>query len=58
MWSAAWFYYISIALKLAYIRNKLFRTLHYWSSDMLNFDILDLGLEIVYSPNLVYDILF
>ena len=30
-WSAAWFHYIWIALKLAYNRNKLFKTLHYWS---------------------------
>ena len=32
-WSAAWFYYISIVLKSAYKRNKLFKTLHYWSRD-------------------------
>ena len=40
-WSAAWFHYISIAFKLAYNGNKLLKTLHYWSGDMLNFDILD-----------------
>ena len=27
-WSA-WFHYISVALKLAYNRSKLFKTLHY-----------------------------
>ena len=54
-WSAAWFHYISIALKLAYNRNKLFKTLHYWSRDMLNFDILDKGLGIVSAAHLVYD---
>ena len=32
-WSAAWFHYISVALKLAYSKNKLFKTLHYWSRD-------------------------
>ena len=37
-WSAAWFHYNSIALKLAYNKNKLIKTSHYWSRDMLNFD--------------------
>ena len=54
-WSAAWFYYILIALKLAYNRNKLFKTLHYWSRDMFNFDILDKGLGIVSPAHFVYD---
>ena len=54
-WSAAWFHYISIALKLAYNRNKLFKTLHYWSRDMLNFDFLDKGLGIVSPAYFVYD---
>ena len=54
-WSAAWFYYILIALKLAYNRNKLFKTLHYWSRDMFNFDILDNGLGIVSPAHFVYD---
>ena len=40
-WSAAWFHYVSIALKLAYNRKKLFKTLHYRSRDILNFDFLD-----------------
>ena len=54
-WSAAWFHYISIALKLAYNRNKLFKTLHYWWRDMLNFDILDKGLGKVSPAHFVYD---
>ena len=54
-WSAAWFHYILIALKLAYNRNKLFKTLHYWSRDMLNFDFLDKGLGIVSPAHFVYD---
>ena len=53
--SAAWFHYISIALKLAYYRNKLFKTLRYWSRDMLNFDFFDKRLEIVSPPNFEYD---
>ena len=53
-WSASWFHYISIALKLTYNKNKLFKTLHCWSRDMLNFDILDKGLGIV-SAYFVYD---
>ena len=54
-WSAAWFHYISIALKLAYNKNKLFKTLHYWSRDTLNFDFLDKGLGTVSPPHFVYD---
>ena len=54
-WFAAWFYYISIALKLAYNRNNLFKTLHYWSRDILSFDILDKSLEIVSPAHIVYD---
>ena len=48
-------HYISIALKLAYNTNKLFKTLHYWSRDMLNFDFLDKGLGIVSPAHFVYD---
>ena len=54
-WSAARFHYISITLKLAYNRNKLFKTLQYISRDILNFDILDKGLAIVSPVHLVYD---
>ena len=28
-WSLAWFHYISIALNLAYNKNKLYKTLNY-----------------------------
>ena len=56
-WSAAWFDYISIALKLTYNQNKLFKTLHYWYRDMLNFAFLDKGLEIVSPAHFVYDFL-
>ena len=54
--SAAWFHYNSIALKLAYNRNKLFKTWHYWPRDMLNFDILDEGLGIVSAAHFVYNL--
>ena len=47
--------YLSIALKLAYNRNKLFKALHYWFRDMLNFDFLDKGPEIASLPHFVYD---
>ena len=47
--------YISIALKLAYNRNKLFKTLHNSSRDMLNFDILDKGLGILSPARFGYD---
>ena len=32
---------ISIALNLAYNKNKLYRTLDYWSRDLLDFDFLE-----------------
>ena len=54
-WSAAWFHYVSIPLKLADNRNTLFRILHYWSRDLLNFDFLDKGLGIVSPAHFVYD---
>ena len=54
--SAASFYYISIALKLVYNRNKLFKTLHYWSRDMLKFDFLSKILGIVSLAHFVYDL--
>ena len=53
--SAAWFHYISIALQLAYNRNKLLKTLHCWSRDMVNFDFLDKGLGIHSPASLVHD---
>ena len=53
-WSAAWFYYILIFLKLPYNRNKLFKTLHYWSRDMLNFDFLDKSQGIVSPAHFEY----
>ena len=45
-----------IAIKLAYNGNKLFKTSHYRSRNMLNFDFLDKGLGIVLSAHFVYDI--
>ena len=55
-WSAAWFQYILLALNLAYNKNKLYKTLGYWSRDMLNFDFLEKGLGIVSPPHFLYDI--
>ena len=49
------FHNISIALKLVYNGNKLFKTLHYWSRNMLNFEFLDKGLEMVSSVYFVYN---
>ena len=43
-----------IALKLAFTRNKLYKTLDYWSRDMLNFDFLERDLGIVSPPRFVY----
>ena len=49
------FHNISIALKLVCNGNKLFKTLHYWSRNMLNFEFLDKGLEMVSSVYFVYN---
>ena len=54
-WSAAWFHNILKALKLVYNRNKLFKTLHYWSRNMLNFEFLDRVFVMVSPVHLVYD---
>ena len=53
--SAAYFQYISIALNLAYKKNKQLKTLDYWSRDMLNFDFLEKGLGMVFPPHFPYD---
>ena len=55
--SAAYFRYISIALNLKYNRNKFYKTLGYWSRDMLIFDFLEKFLGIVSPTNLVYNFL-
>ena len=47
LWSAAYFQYISIALILAYNKNKLYKTLDYWSRNMFNFEFLEKYLGIV-----------
>ena len=47
-------YFDSHQLKLGYNRNKLFKNLHYWSRDMLNFNFLDKGLGIVSPAHFVY----
>ena len=55
--SAAYFQYISIPLNLKYNRNKFYKTLGYWSRDMLIFDFLEKRLGIVSPTNLVYNFL-
>ena len=35
--------------------NKIYKTLEYWSRDMLNFDFLEKGLGIVFLTHFVYD---
>ena len=49
-WYTALFYYISIALKLADNKNKIYKTLR----DTLNFDILEKGLGVVSSLDFVH----
>ena len=40
---------------MPYNKNKLYKTLGYWSRDMLKFDFLEKGLGIVFPPNFAYD---
>ena len=54
-WSAAKFRYISIALNLQYNESKLYKTLDYWSRDMLNFNFSEKGLGLVSPPHFVND---
>ena len=49
-WSAVYFYYTSLGLNLSYNKNKLYKTLDYWSRNMLNFDILEKSLGLI-SPS-------
>ena len=53
-WSAAQFQYILIALNRAY-NKKNYKTLDYWSKDLLNFAFLQKGLAIVSPSHFVYD---
>ena len=50
-----WFQYISIALNLAYSKNKPYKTLQYCVKDMLNFNFSEKGLGLVFPPHYVYD---
>ena len=54
-WSAAWLQYISIALNLGYNKNKLYKTLDYWSRDILNFNFPETCPGLVSPPHSVYD---
>ena len=54
-WSAASFQYISIALKLLYNKNKLYKTLDHWSRDMANFKFSEKCLGVVSPSYFVYD---
>ena len=46
-----------VAPNLAYNRNKLYKTLDYWSRDVFIFDFLEKGLGMVFPPHPVYDFL-
>ena len=54
-YSASHFQYISIALNLAYNKNNLYKTLDYWSRDMLNFNFSEKGLGLFSPPHFVHD---
>ena len=55
IWGKNKFQYISIALNLACNKNRLYKTLNYWSRDMSNFDFLGRVIGIVSLPHFVYD---
>ena len=38
-----------------YDKNKLFKTLDYWSRDILNFNFSEKGLGVVSPPHFVYN---
>ena len=44
-----------VALNSTYNKNKFFKTIDYWSRDMLNFDFSEKGLRIVSPPNFVHN---
>ena len=50
-WPGAQFQYISISASLACNKNKLYKTLDYWSRDMLNFNFSGKGLWLVPAPH-------
>ena len=54
-WSGAYFQLISLALNLQYNKNKLYKTLDHSSRDMVNFNFLEKGLELVSPPHFEYD---
>ena len=54
-WSTASFQYLSIALNLAYNESNLNKNFDHWFRDMLNFDFLEKGLEIVPPQHFVYN---
>ena len=47
--------YVSIALNLAYNKNKLYKTLDYSFRDMLNFNFAEVSLGLVSPLHSVYD---
>ena len=51
----SWDQYILIVLKLTYNKNKLYKTLDYWSRNMLNLVFLEKGLGIIFLPHFVYN---
>ena len=53
-WSAAYFQYISIVLNLRFNKHKLYKTLDYWSRDILSFNFPEKGLGLVSPPYFVY----
>ena len=54
-WSPAYFQYVSIALNLAYNKNKLYKTSDYWSRDTFSFKFSEKGLWIVSPSHFVHD---
>ena len=53
VWSLVSIYFDT--LHLIYNKNKLYKTLDYWSRQLFNFDFLEKGLGIVSLPHFLYD---
>ena len=47
-------WFSALALNFPYNKNKLYKTLDYWSRDMLNFNFPEKGLRLVSPPHCVW----
>ena len=55
IFSAAWFQYNLIALNFTYNKSKPYKSLDYWSRDMVNYDFLEKSLGIGFLTHFLHD---